>query len=241
MRSSFPQRVRGEKGGGFTLLEMMITLAIFILLSAAVFEVISGVLQSASILQDNQNHRDQLAALNAFLNKQLRTLPAQSVLISYRRGAGEGLKQNGIIFGHDQILTAIDATLQANGYYTVRLATFDPSSMHNSSAPPVIFFEADVCRTTSTVAWTPLIHDVKQIEWKFQILNSTEWLEMWSDSVNKPNLAEFSMQMAGDLHPAIMDFWIPQIESLVIAQAPGPATSTSTPAPMPQPPSTNAP
>lgn len=232
---------RCEKTGGFTLLEMMITLAIFILLSAAVFGVISGVLQSASTLQDNQNHRDQLAALNAFLNRQLRGLPAQSVLISYRRGEGEGLKQNGIIFGHDEMLTAVDATMQPNGYYTVRLAAFDPSGTPNSTVSPALLFEAAVCRDASTVAWTPLIHDVKQLEWKFQILNSTDWLEMWSDSGNKPNLVEFSMQQAGDLHSSVMDFWIPRIEPLAVVLAPGPATPAPTPTPQPTPPATNAP
>jgi prepilin-type N-terminal cleavage/methylation domain-containing protein len=67
---------------GFTLLEMMITLAIFILLAAAVFGLLSGVLQSTATLQDNQNSKDQSAALNAFLKKRLGEMPVSSSLVS---------------------------------------------------------------------------------------------------------------------------------------------------------------
>jgi len=119
-----PLRSVPGKTAGFTLLEMVITLSIFILLAAAVFGIMTGVLQGASSLQDNQNRRDQIAALNAFLKKKLGEMPAGSALISYRRGDGEGLAQNGIILGQESLAVAIDAKVQANGYYTLRYATF---------------------------------------------------------------------------------------------------------------------
>jgi len=216
---SLPTEFR-KKAGGFTLMEMMITLAIFVMLSAAVFEIITGVLQSASALQDNQNRRDQLVALHDYLNRQWRGLPAKGVLISYRRGDGDGLKQNGVIFGEGQQLTALDAVLQANGYYTLRLTAFDPSAAPNVVASPVLIFEAALTRADPGLVWTPLIHDVRHVEWKFQILNMTEWEEMWSDQNSKPNLVEFTMEQAGDLRPATMDFWIPRIDPANTATVP---------------------
>jgi len=214
MRSSLIHADLRHKVGGFTLLEMMITLAIFIMLSGAVFGIITGVLRTASILQDNQNRRDQLVALDAYLHQQLTGLPADGILISYRRGEGEGLKQNGIIFGQGERLTALDAVLQANGYYTIRLANMDPSNLPKFSAPAPLVFEADIAQNSSAIAWAPLIHDVRQIEWKFQILNATEWLEMWSDLNTRPNLIELTLEQAGDLKPSTIDFWIPRIEPI---------------------------
>ncbi len=218
MKLHFIPPVIRKKSGGFTLMEMMITLAIFILLSTAVFGIIAGVLHSASVLQDNQNRRDQLVAFNDYLNRQLKELPNGSILVSYRRGDGEGLKQNGIIFGQGENLTAIDAVQQPNGYHTLRMTTLDPSTLPKIVASPIVLFEAQLTQNDPGLAWTPLIRDIRHIEWKFQMFNMTEWQEIWNDSVNKPNLVEVTLEQAGDLQPVVMDFWLPPVAPINVKQ-----------------------
>jgi prepilin-type N-terminal cleavage/methylation domain-containing protein len=238
MSSQFSHR---RKTRGFTLVEMVITMAIFILLSAAVFGIISCVLQTASTLQENQNRRDQLEALNAYLNNQLRAMPAGSVLISYRRGDGEGLVQNGIIWGQDKLLTALDAKLQSNGLYTLQLTAFDPRMLPKFSPSPLLFFESLITQNDPGIIWTPLIHDIRSIGWKFQILNMTDWLDVWSDPGNKANLVEFTIEQAGDLQPSVIDFWLPHIEPINLASLPGLTNAPATNAPATNAPATNAP
>ena len=218
------RRSTATQAGGFTLLEMMITLTIFILLAAAVFGIMTGVLQSTSTLQDNQNRRDQVAALNAFLKKKLGEMPVASTLGSYRRGDGGGLAQNGIIFGTANLATAIDAKAQANGYYALRLATFA-----TENDPGILLLQADartvlqqaVTTDDPTLAWIPLMGDIKTLDWKFQDFNAILWVDLWNSSA-KPNLVEFSMQPAGDLQPATMDFWLPKIDAASVTIAPQP-------------------
>lgn len=220
-----PPGVLRKEHAGFTLLEVVITITIFVFLCAAVFGLMSGVLQTASSLQDNQNRRDQMERFNAFLDRKLKSLPAGSAVISYLRGTGDGLAQNGIIVGHDQDLIAIDAKIQSNGYYTLRLATFDPATLpQNITISPTLFFETKVTADAG-ISWTPLIQDVAQLAWKFQMHNATDWVNLWSDPSDTPNLIEFSMQQAGDLQPSTMDFWLPQItavQTLVANQSGGP-------------------
>ncbi len=204
-------------------MEMMITLAVFILLAAAVFGLMTGVLQSTSTLQDNQNRRDQVAALNAFLEKKLGGMPAAGTLSSYQRGNGEGLVQNGIIFGTANLATAIDAKAQANGYYTLRLATFMTEAGQGQPQDARQVLQKAAATDDPTIGWTPLIGDIKTLDWKFQEFNATLWVELWSGSA-KPNLAELSMQPAGDLHPTTMDFWLPNIQAASVSAAPPPTT-----------------
>jgi type II secretory pathway pseudopilin PulG len=194
--------------GAFTLVEMVVTLSVFILLSAAIFGIITGVLRSASSLQENQNRGDQGMALNAFLRSKLGGLPAQSVMISYRRGDGEGLDQNGIIFGTSGLLTAIDAKIQPNGLYSLRVATFSPGP---ANSDPVDLFEGLVTSNDSSLAWTGLIRDLKHIDWKFEDSYGDPWADLWTAVNGKPTLVEFSMQIAGDVRPSVMDFWIPPL------------------------------
>jgi type II secretory pathway pseudopilin PulG len=212
---------RPPQAGGFTLLEMMITLTIFILLAAAVFGIMTGVLQSTSTLQDNQNRRDQAAALNAFLKKKLGEMPVASTLSSYQRGDGEGLAQNGIIFGTANLATAIDAKAQPNGYYALRLAIFTTEAGQGQPQDARQVLQQAVTTDDPTLAWIPLMGDIKTLDWKFQDFNAILWVDLWNSSA-KPNLVEFSMQPAGDLQPATMDFWLPKIDAASVTIAPQP-------------------
>jgi prepilin-type N-terminal cleavage/methylation domain-containing protein len=199
-----------EKKAGFTLLEMVITLFVFLLLAAAVFGLMSGVLQSTGSLQDNQNRHDQVVAFTAYLKKRLYEMPSGSSLVSYQRGDGQGLTQNGIVFGTASLARAIDATAQANGYYTLRTTSLavTPAPDQPSDARQVLL--SSVTSDDPTLVWTSLMSDVKTLDWKFLDNNQTVWVELWS-SPAKPNLVEFSMQPAGDLQTTTMDFWLPPI------------------------------
>jgi prepilin-type N-terminal cleavage/methylation domain-containing protein len=211
--------IRSSLAAGFTLLEMMITLAIFILLAGAVFGILTGVLQSTSTLQDNQNHKDQTAALNGFLKRKLVEMPVSSTLVSYQRGDGEGLVQNGVIFGTGNLATAIDAKVQANGYYTLRVTTCATGAVQGQPTQDARqVLQQAVTTDDPTLAWTPLITDVKTLDWKFLDFNQTLWVDLWS-SAAKPNLVEFSLQPAGELQPVTMDFWLPKIDTITLNAA----------------------
>ena len=73
-----------------------------------------------------------------------------------------------------------------------------------------------------TLAWTPLMADIKTLDWKFLDFNATLWVELWNNPT-KPNLVEFSMQPAGDLQPTTMDFWLPKINTINLRLEPQPA------------------
>jgi prepilin-type N-terminal cleavage/methylation domain-containing protein len=198
---------------GFTLVEMVVTLMIFVLLAAAIFGIITGVLQSAGGLQDNQNRTDEVMALQSFLEKKLKEIPASGVFSSYRRGTGDGLDQNGIIFGTQNLLTAIDAKIQANGLYTLRCATF---SSGGQDANAFQTFERSVTGDDSSLRWRTMVQDIHGLGWRFQDFQSTQWVTLWENFANRPNLVEFSLQPAGDSHPTVMDFWMPSITPTIL-------------------------
>ena len=198
---------------GFTLMEMMITLAIFILLAGAAFGVLGGVLQGASALTDNQNHIDEIGALKAYLNRQIVTLPARSTLTSYQRGDGEGLVQNGIIYGTVNFATAIDAKIQPNGYYSLRVASYETMAGSNQAQDARQVMQTSVTTDDPTLDWRLLVTDIKTLDWKFLDFNQTLWVELWS-SGTKPNLCELSLQLAGDVNPTTMDFWVPKLSNV---------------------------
>ena len=210
---------------GFTLVEMMITLVILGLLAGMIFMLLTGILQSASVLQDNSNRSDRINALYDFIKNKLSAMPARSTIASYTRGDGEGLVQNGIIFGNTNLATAIDGKIQPNGLYLLRICSLATSE--NGQQQPQdarVTLTQSVTTDDPTLSWTALIPDVKTLSWKFQDPQQVQWDTAWTAS-NTPNLVEFDMQGGGDLQATTMDFWVPKINPITV-RIPGSSTGT---------------
>jgi len=225
MNSRIRTSSRPGRRRGFTLLEMMVTLAIFMLLAAAVFGIIVQTLRSTSTLQDNQGHRDQMVALNAFLQRKFEALGSESFLVSYRRGNDEKLAQNGIAFGRVGDTSVIDAKPQVNGYYSIRLGRtkIEDASFLNGGFVGFKLPSGVLSDDGGGVEWTSLLRDVRSIGWKFRETGSEQWVNEHPSPGTEPNLVELSVQLAGDLQPTTMDFWIPHISPVTMSLSKAPA------------------
>ena len=217
----------------FTLFEMMITVMILLLLVGMIFTLMTGILQSAATLQDNQNRGDQISALFDYVKNKLTMMPARSTIASYTRGDGEGLVQNGIIFGNTNLATALDGKIQPNGLYLIRICTFATSSSGQESQDARQTLTQAVTTDDPTLSWTALIKDVKTLAWKFQDASLNQWDTSWA-STTTPNLIEFDFQGGGDVQPTTMDFWVPKINAVSVhiqanPSSGGGSTGTHTP------------
>jgi len=192
---------------GFTLIEVIVTLAIFVLLTASVFGIMGAVFESSNTLKENQNRRDEVTAFQAYLKNTLGELGGADHLVTYCRGDGEGLRVNGILLVTQTSTLAIDATRQANGLYTVRLARPAPGDDPNPNIPT---FSQKLDRNTSALSWTTLIRDVKLLQWQFQSGPET-WLPEWADASAMPKLVECNIEIAGDNQATAMDFVLPHL------------------------------
>jgi len=194
---------------------MVITVVILLLLAGMVFVLMTGILQSASTLQDNQYRGDQLTALYDYIKQKLTMMPARSTIASYARGDGEGLVQNGIIFGNTNLATAIDGKIQPNGLYQLRMTSFATSENGQQSQDARVTLTQSVTTDDPTLSWTTLIKDVKTLNWKFQDSALVQWDTAWTASA-VPNLVEFDLQGGGDRLPTTMDFWVPKINPITV-------------------------
>jgi len=200
---------------GFTLIEVIITLSIFLLLAAAVFGIFSATLESVSGLQDNLNQSDEVEALGAFLKKSLLDLPADGALTSYHRD-GMPFKVSGLIWGSGNQLRAADMLLQPNGYYSLRLAYYTPPD--SSQVVPLADFQRQILSDDPSLAWRVLVRDIRTADWRFKGFNAMVWDEQASNG--KPVLAEFTLQLAGSTSAVTDDFWIPPTQPMTIQAAP---------------------
>ena len=211
--ASLPLPFRSRRG--FTLFEMVVTVTILLLLAGMVFVLMTGILESASTLQDNQNRSDRITALYDYIKNKLTMMPARATIVSYSRGDGEGLVQNGILFGNTNLATAIDAKIQPNGLYLLRLTSLASSNAGQETQDARVTLTQSVTTDDPTLSWTTLITDVKTLTWKFQDATLVQWDTTWT-SATTPNLVEFDFQGGGDIQPTTMDFWVPKINPISV-------------------------
>lgn len=217
---------------GFTLIEMMITLCIFLLLAGAVFGIFTATLQSVAILQDNQDRGDRIEALGAWLRQQMLDLPASGTVTSYHRD-GMPFPVSGIIWGGGADFQALDLHLQPDGNYSLRLAAYQssaPSSglaiMGATGTAPLAQFRDEIVRDDGVIAWRLLVRDLKTADWRFRSFNETRWQDVVSGQ--KPAIAEFVFQPAGG--PIITDdFWIPPTQAVNSTATMAPPVVSSNP------------
>jgi hypothetical protein len=173
------------------------------------------VLQSASILQANQGRQDRITALHEFVAARLRELSARSYMISYRRGIGEGLPLNGILWGEVPSITVLDAKIQPNGLYLLRLGKCSMATADGNSSPIIPGGPLD--NNDTAYSWTPLVRDVKGVRWQFRDFGEVPWIEEWVNIGSKPRVVSFSITFAGDAQPVLMEFWLPRLYQVSLA------------------------
>jgi len=211
---------------GFTLIEMIITLCIFVMLAGAVFGIFSATLQSVGSLQDNQNREDQSEALGAWLKQSFLALPADGVVLSLHRD-GAPFQVADVIWGDGGNMQVLDMHLQPNGNYTLRLATYSPASGQSDDASAAAksfaaqtasnsslaagVLASEVTNDNPTLEWRPLIRDLKSADWRFQLPNVNEWQNSAPNS-RQVLLVELNFQIAGSLSAVTDDFWVPPLQ-----------------------------
>jgi prepilin-type N-terminal cleavage/methylation domain-containing protein len=208
---------------GFTLIEMIVTLCVFVLLAGAVFSIFSATLESVSSLQDNQARNDQVEALGSWFKQEMLELPASGTVASYHRDSIP-FHVAGFIWGSGEDLQAIGLQLQANGNYALRLTTYPSSSRASPEPKPESSNQFRIAGMTGTSAslsqfmreligddpaltWRPLVRDLKAVDWRFLQFNTTQWQDQVAGF--KPAIVEMTFQPAGAPAPIVDDFWIP--------------------------------
>ncbi|MEI9999925.1 MAG: hypothetical protein WDO13_12610 [Verrucomicrobiota bacterium] len=93
------------------------------------------------------------------------------------RGQGEGLIQNGIIFGNTILPPRSTPRCRPNGYYSLRLATFQTDASADQPQDARQVLQTAVTTDDPTLSWTTLITDVKTLDWKFQDFDLGQWSE----------------------------------------------------------------
>ncbi|MFZ4681533.1 MAG: prepilin-type N-terminal cleavage/methylation domain-containing protein [Terrimicrobiaceae bacterium] len=182
---------------GFSLFEIILAAAIFVLLAGGVYFAVSTSVLAASELGREQMDARKLGALADFLRRGFQNLPAQAGISLRAKEKEAGNSVQLIIARAAGAFAAGAMTAQGTG---VVLAT-EPDGRGSSSFRVTRFpgrlngDERD--RYLETASWLPLLDEVQSLRWRFFDRNSKRFLETWDNEGERPEMVELTFATVG--------------------------------------------
>jgi len=210
------QRIAGKVAlktrEAFTLLEVMLAVAIISLVALSIFRFVDSTLRVVAALNSGGDDLEQLETLCRMLQFQLNDLP------SAQQGAISGQPHifNGTPADELQWLSSAGNglfTAYAAGDYRVTLMIRnDPKT----NTPELGLRRVPVsARDANEFNWVPLVPGIKAMESRYFDARLNTWVEKWTDPQARPNLVRLKLwnEEGGDPYEVVLT--LPRINTIV--------------------------
>ena len=198
-----------KSASAFTLIEIVVVLAILALISVAVFGVTRSSVQSSVILADTQNRRQQILGLIELCNENFRRLPGNALFETRRSKDG----QIELLFTDaPRAFTWGDQSAYGNTILTIQPQPGGLFSLvltrEKARDKTINSSSTEKVESTSLT----LIKDFSDIKWRFFYVTTSQWLTEWTYHDLRPNLVELNLTQAGEETPTRAVFWLPDVK-----------------------------
>lgn len=195
---------------GFTLLEVLLSLAIFLLLAGGIFAAVSVSTRVSTDLTVARLDGERLDAMQGFLRRMFSNVPGTARFELRVRQHERGESGVELLVGGAPEFTcfsqalpsggvAISAQPDARGAYRFSLANYDDTAS-----------EVERDRQLRQADWIGMLPDVKAVRWRFASNEGRGWRETWKPGDGRPGLAELEITLSsGD--KALWQFFIPAV------------------------------
>lgn len=196
---------------GFTLIEMLLAIGIFILLVGAVYSVVSVAVTSSSQLAEDQVEARRLGAFQDFLRRGFLNLPAESDVSLRARAQGP------IGAGLELVIKPVAGAFDLGpvgglgGGVVLSVVTEGQNKGRFSIAHfPARMDRDELKRYLESATWVSLLDNVDQIRWRFWDKNLNQFVETWDKGRERPEMIEFTFAAAGE-SPTVCLFRLPTL------------------------------
>jgi prepilin-type N-terminal cleavage/methylation domain-containing protein len=218
---------------GFTLFEMVVVVAIFVLLAGGVYSVVNASVRATAVLADENLQSQRLNAFVGLLRRTFHNLPATAritggVRVLNGKGVPEIVLRDSpgvFAWGHGApsagtVMLSAVPRLGGGVQFSVLML---PSSLG----------EAELRDAVENGKWLRLMPDLREARWRFYDEAQQDWVEEWEEARGRPPLVELTFTVLGEEVPRTYMFWVPPVKEY---QAPAQPPEGATPPPEPPPP-----
>lgn len=209
--------MKPASSNGFTLIEVVIAIAILSLIVGGVMASVSACLQSVEIVQHERTQQVQRDALHSLLQRNLMAVPTDTV-IRCRPGVGVSgsplalqlrARQPAFVFTSNpwkpgrSCESALTLRSESDGSLTLGGGV--------TASDTADFFTPEMW-TGPTFPWIPLVRGIRAAHWRFFDAVQNIWLDQWDRQDIRPTLIELQLEFMDASTPFRGVFWIPASE-----------------------------
>lgn len=217
--------IRGA--GGFTLFEMIVVVAIFVLLAGGIYATVNAAVRASATLSEENLNSQRVNAFISLLRRTFHNLPSTAeVFGGVRSDGGKNipeivLREAPGVFswgaaGGSTSMALVSARPRLGGGKEISLLSL-PSSLGDN----------DLRLAIERGNWLRLLPDLRDAKWRFYNDSTQEWAEEWEAGMERPKLLELSFELLGEEIPRTYVFWLPPVKEP--QEAPAPPSGTPPP------------
>ena len=203
---------------GFTLFEMVVVVAIFVLLAGGIYATVNAAVRATATLTEENLQIQRLNAFVALVRRTFHNLPANARFSGgVRSDAGDGFPEitfrdaPGVFawgMGGPSAATALLAARPRLGGGRELSLMLLPGSLSEMERRDAL--ERGV--------WLRLLPDLREVKWRFYSEEQQDWLDEWLEG-ERPPLVELNLQLLGEEVPRRFIFWLPPVKEIALDEA----------------------
>jgi general secretion pathway protein J len=186
------------KRAGFTLVEMLLAIAIFVLLVGAVYTVVSVAVTASSNLGEEQMEARKLGAFQDFLRRGFVNLPVEAEISLRARSRGSlGKGMELVIRPAAGAFEVGPASGQGSGVVLGTISDKEGTQFSVARFPARLDQDA-LTQYLDKALWMPILSKVDSLRWRFWDKNLNQFVETWDKGQEHPEMIELTMGVGGE-------------------------------------------
>lgn len=216
---------------GFTLFEMVVAVAIFVLLAGGIYAIVNAAVRATATLTEENLQIQRVNAFVALLRRTFHNLPANATFSGgVREEGGDGFPEIVLRDAPGVFAWGMGGPSAGTVSLTVRSRLGGGREIGLILLPGSLG-EMERREALERGSWLRLLPDLRDVQWRFFDGQQQDWLDSWPEG-NRPLLVELGLQLLGEEIPRRYVFWLPPVKETGLTPPPrGPA---ETPQPAPQ-------
>jgi prepilin-type N-terminal cleavage/methylation domain-containing protein len=203
---------------GFTLFEMVVVVAIFVLLAGGIYATVNAAVRATATLSEENLQIQRLNAFVALLRKTFHNLPATAQFSGgVRAEGGDGFPEIVLRDAPGVFAWGIGGPSAGTALLTARPRLGGGREIALMLLPGSLS-EMERRDALERGAWLRLMPDVRSVQWRFYDEAQQDWVEEWAEG-NRPPLIELNLEMLGEDVARKYVFWLPPVKEVDFSQA----------------------
>jgi prepilin-type N-terminal cleavage/methylation domain-containing protein len=208
---------------GFTLFEMVVVVAIFVLLAGGIYATVNAAVRATATLTEENLQIQRVNAFVALLRRTFHNLPANAVFSGgIREEGGDGFPEIVLRDAPGVFAWGMGGPSAGTVLLTARPRLGGGREISLMLLPGSLG-EMERREAREGGAWLRLLPDLREVQWRFFDEQQQEWVDSWPED-SRPPLVELNLQLLGEEMPRKFVFWLPPVKEVDLSPPPGEET-----------------